>query len=153
MSPNSIARKKKERYHRALQIAATAGAVTPNGATHQFYVKSQTGNGSRYLAATPEAVAPLGMCSCRDFQDFGQHNGIACKHIYASHIYEQARGYVLRHMERYDLTPQHVVDMASNPSLFRNHTEQSDLRLACIATAAAIISIELQAEKETAANA
>jgi len=149
MDAKIIAQKKKDRYHKALAIAATAGAIRKNGQPHTYYVTSQSGNG-RYLAATPEAVAPLGMCSCSDFQSFGKYNGIPCKHICSAHIFEQARAYVLRHIERYDLTPQRVVDLASHP--VHNPTEQSDLRLRCIVTAAAIIRIELQAEKE-AANA
>ena len=88
MSPESIARKKEERYHKGLKLVE-AQHVSPNGAVGQYYVRSASGNG-RYLAATTETIGPIGMCECKDFTGFASHNGFSCKHILAAEIYEKA---------------------------------------------------------------
>jgi len=101
------------RYHRALVIAATAGAISPNGQPHTYYVKSQTGNGHRYLAATPQAITGgIGMCNCRDFQDLARHHGFPCKHIQAAEIYAAAEIFVRTQAEKHSHTWQRVIDLA-----------------------------------------
>lgn len=108
-----IAQKTEQRYNRALQIASAAGAITANGQPHTYYVASQTGNGNRYLAATPEAITGgIGMCNCRDFQDFARHYGFPCKHIQAARIYVTAEDFVRQQAEKHDLTWQRVIDVA-----------------------------------------
>jgi hypothetical protein len=67
-----------------------AGAVTPNGSPHQYYILSQAGDG-RYLAATPEAFPPRGLCTCPD--SWAKSHGIRCKHIIAACIWEAAETY------------------------------------------------------------
>ena len=103
MDAASIAQKTADRYHRALRLVE-AQHVTPNGQPHQFYVRSQNGRG-RYLAATSEAIPPLGTCSCKDWASFGRHNEIPCKHIQAARIYElaieTAKTYAAKHMLTY----------------------------------------------------
>jgi len=88
MDATIIAQKKQDRYNRALKLVE-AQAVSPNGQPHQFYVRSANGRG-RYLAATGEAIAPIGVCTYPDFVGFGRHNGIPCKHIQAAIIYEKS---------------------------------------------------------------
>lgn len=108
MSPESIAQKKKERYSRALKMVE-AEAVSPNGQPHQFYVRSANGNG-RYLAATADAIAPIGTCTCRDFVRFGRHNGIKCKHILATEIYEKALETAQAYASKHCLTYSRLAD-------------------------------------------
>jgi len=74
------------RYHRALKLVE-AQHISSNGQPHQFYVRSANG---RYLAATSDAIPPIGTCSCKDFVGFGRHHGVPCKHIQAAAIYEKA---------------------------------------------------------------
>lgn len=95
MRQSIIQQKRKDRYQRALQIAATAGAISENGQPHTYYVASQNGRG-RYLAATSAAFPEFGRCNCRDFVDFGQHNQIPCKHIIAAAVWERALTYARR---------------------------------------------------------
>lgn len=91
MNEQIIAHKVELRKARALKLVES-GAVSPNGADGQFYVRSQAGNG-RYLAALPSAFPPLGKCNCPDFRDFARHHGFQCKHIMAVQIHLRAEEY------------------------------------------------------------
>lgn len=108
MSPESIAQKTEQRYRRALKLVE-AEAVSPNGQAHTFYVRSQSGNG-RYLAATPDAVGPIGMCGCSDFQNFARHHSFPCKHIIAAQVFEKAEATARTYAAKHCLTFSRLAD-------------------------------------------
>jgi len=152
LSKKSIAQKEKARYGRALALVED-GAVSPNGAIHQFYVQSQTGNGTRYLAATPEAFPAIGRCNCRDFVDFGRHNDVRCKHIIASQIYERAETHVREQARKHDLTWQRVIDLAfAQLACAKNDTVRMRYQIV-IRTAERLIRSEDKADRKLCAMA
>ena len=108
MDATIIAQKREQRYHRALKLVE-AQHVSTNGQPHQFYVRSANGNG-RYLAATAEAIPPMGTCSCKDWASFGRHNGIQCKHILAAEIYEKATATAEMYAAKHCLTYSRLAD-------------------------------------------
>jgi hypothetical protein len=147
MDATIIAQKTQQRYERALQIAATPGSISPNGSPDQFYVQSQNGRG-RYLIASPAEYPPLGLCSCRDFKDFGSHNGIACKHIQAAVAHAAAEDFVREQAKTHNLTWQRVIDLAHARLAYATDDLMADRWRIVIVTAQRLIASQAEGDRE-----
>lgn len=90
----------QRRYARALRIVE-AGLVTTNGLDGQYYVKSQSGNGT-YVARHRRVTGGALVCGCPD--EWAKERGISCKHIQAVEIFESAEACALELAQRHGLT-------------------------------------------------
>lgn len=90
----------EKRKLRALRIVE-AGLVSPNGLDGQYYVQSESGNGT-YIAHHRRVTDGAVVCGCPDA--FAKKHGIPCKHVQAVEIYENAETYALALVERHSIT-------------------------------------------------
>ena len=90
----------KRRYKRALALV-DSGHVSPNGSDGQYYVQSQSGNGT-YIARHRRVTGGDLVCGCPD--EWAKERGIPCKHIQGVEIYESAEAYTLELCQRHALT-------------------------------------------------